>query len=157
MTSMSWVAAIVGTGIVAAGGFVRLASAAPLDPCSMLTTAQVSEALGITVADGKHLTTTSCQWAPAGASTPNGKKLTVTFQQASAFDYAKVPVPNTKITKTPVSGVGDDAVSGTTPGVGTVLTVKKGDVVFIVHVFGMPDDQAQAKEKALALQILSKL
>ena len=66
-------------------------------------------------------------------------------------------MPNAKITKTPVTGVGDDAVFGTTQGIGTVLTVKKGDIVFVVHVFGFPDDQTQAKEKALALQILPKL
>jgi hypothetical protein len=39
------------------------------------------------------------------------------------------------------------AAYGTTPGAPRVLTVKKGNVVFVVHVTGLPDDQTKAKEK----------
>jgi hypothetical protein len=66
-------------------------------------------------------------------------------------------------TKVPTSGIGDDAVFGTTPKYAMTLTVKKGDLYFVVHVWGFPLDQSkavdevQAKEKTLALQILSKL
>jgi hypothetical protein len=61
-----------------------------------------------------------------------------------------------RITKTPVSDVGDEAVSGTSPA-GTVLTVKKGSTVFVVHVYGFPVDQTKVMEKTLALDILFKL
>jgi hypothetical protein len=155
--SRTFVIPILGVAVMFMVGGARILSAAPPDPCSVLTSAQVSDVLGVPVADGQHLATTVCQWAPSGASTANSKKLTVTFQNARAFDYAKTPVPSAKITKTPVTGIGDDAVLGTTQGVATVLTVKKGDVVFVVHVFGLPDDQAAAKEKALALKILQKI
>jgi LysM repeat protein len=66
------------------------------------------------------------------------------------------------VTKTPASGIGDDAVFGTQPPV-SALTVKKGDFFFAISVYGFPldqpqaIDQVQAKERALALQILSKL
>src|SRR5262249_1248273 len=135
-----------------------IAQAALPDPCALLTTAQVSDALGVTVADGTHLATSSCQWTPAGVSAAQSKKfITLTVQDKRAFDYAKTPVPSASITKTPVTGIGDDAVFGTTKGFGTVLTVKKGDVTFAVRVQGLPEDQTQAKEKALALLILHKL
>lgn len=84
------------------------------------------------------------------------KKTHAHLQDPRAFAYAKMPVGH-GVNKTPVSGIGDDAVSGTTPGLGTVLTVKKGSVVFVVHVFGFPTDEAEAKEKALAIQVLSKV
>jgi hypothetical protein len=132
------------------------AAAATTDPCTLLTQAQVSAALGVDVAPGQHVAKTACQWSAPGPSTPNAKKLTLTLQDPRAFAYAKMPVGH-GVTKTPVSGIGDDAVSGTTPGLGTVLTVKKDSVVFVVHVFGFPTDEAEAKEKALAIQVLSKL
>jgi hypothetical protein len=135
----------------------RPADAAPTtDPCTLLTQAQVSAALGVDVAAGQHFAKTICQWSAPGPSTPNARKLMLTLQDERAFAYAKMPVGH-GVTKTPVSGIGDDAVSGTTPGLGTVLTVKKANVVFVVHVFGFPPDEVQAKEKTLALQILSKL
>jgi hypothetical protein len=97
-----------------------------------------------------------------GQSGPGSKKVTVTIQDPRAFEHAKMPVGG-GITKTPASGIGDDAVYGTTPKFAALLTVKKGDVVFVVRVYGFPIDsgkpldEIQAKEKTLALEILSRL
>ncbi len=157
MRSASRVTAIVGAALVITTGVVRSVSAAPPDPCAVLTTAQVSEALGVPVAEGKHLATALCEWAPVDAAAAKGKRLDVSFQDRRAFDYAKTPVPGTTITKVPVTGIGDEAVLGTTKNVGTGLTVRKGDVVFNVFLRGLPDDQTAAKEKALALEILHKI
>ena len=84
--------------------------------------------------------------------------MTVTLQDERGFAAAKMPVPDSRarITKAPVSDVGDEAVSGTSPA-GTVLTVKKGSTVFVVHVYGFPVDQTKVMEKTIALQILAKL
>lgn len=141
---------------------VRPALAAPpTDACALLTPAQVGAVLGITVGAGTPLipaNTKLCQW---GAVSLAGKGMAkkgvmLTLQNPMAFAYAKMPVGH-GIIKVPVSGIGDDAVYGTTPGYPTVLTVKKGDVVFVVHVNGFPDDQIKAKEKQLALDVLAKL
>lgn len=131
---------------------------AALDPCSVLTAAQVSAVLGVNVGAGKQLVPTVCDWAPS--SSPTGaamKKVTVALQKPQAFAYAKMPVNDSRITKTPVSGIGDDAVYGTTAGQAATLTVKKGDVVFVVRVSGFPLDQLEDKEKTLAKEIVSKL
>jgi len=140
----------------------RAAYAAPINPCSLLTPAQVSAVLGVNVAEGQHPASTLCEWSAPGQSGPGTKRVTVTIQDPRAFEYAKMQVGG-GITKTPASGIGDDAVYGTTPKVAAVLTVKKGDVVFVVRVYGFPIDpgkpldEIQAKEKTLALEILSKL
>jgi hypothetical protein len=137
--------------------------APPSDPCSLLAQAQVSAVLGVQVGDGRRVAPTLCEWAiPGEAPSLSQKKVTLTLQDAQAFAYAKMPVGH-GIIKTHVSGVGDEAIAGTTPGLASVLTVKKGDVVFVAHVFGFPIsqskavDEVQAKEKTLALEILSKL
>jgi hypothetical protein len=140
----------------------RAAYAAPTNPCSLLTPAQVSAVLGVNVGEGQHPASTLCEWSVPGQSGPGTKRVTVTIQDPRAFEYAKMPVGG-GITKTPASGIGDDAVYGTTPKFAAVLTVKKGDVVFVVRVYGFPIDpgkpldDVQAKEKTLALEILSKL
>jgi hypothetical protein len=138
--------------------------AAPTDPCSLLTKSQVSAALGVPV-ESRLVAPTLCQWAiPGEAPSIRQKKVTVSILTPGGerqFAAAKMPVGH-GVTKTPASGIGDDAVFGTQPPVSS-LTVKKGTFFFAISVYGFPldkpeaVDQVQAKEKALALQILSKL
>ncbi len=66
-----------------------------------------------------------------------------------------MPVGN-GVTKIPVGGVADEAVSGTSK-FATTLSVRKGAVVFVVTVGGFPEEQIKAMEKTLALDILGKL
>jgi hypothetical protein len=130
---------------------------APTDPCSLLTPAQVSAALGVTVGPGHAIATKLCEWKPEGPVNSKTPKLYVTIDTPRGFEMAKIQVGG-GITKTPVSGVGDEAVSGTTPKIATVLTVKKGDFVFAVRIFPFSEgDEIKAKEKELALQILAKI
>jgi hypothetical protein len=106
-----------------------------------------------------HIAAKACEWSAPGQPMPNAKKVTVNVQDARAFESAKMPVGH-GITKTPASGIGDDAVYSTTPSLGTVLTVKNGGVAFVVHVYGFPLDQIDEiknKEKTLALEILGRL
>ena len=148
-------ACVIALGIVANASPMY---GATTDPCSLLTPAQVSAVLGENVGVGKNLASTVCDWAaPNQPSGVAAKKVTVTLQKPQAFAYAKMPVNSKEITKTPVSGIGDDAVYGTTSGKLATLTVKKGDVVFVVRVSGFPLDQLEDKEKTLAKEIVAKL
>jgi hypothetical protein len=140
-------------------GATMAQAAPPTDACSLLTPAQVSAVLGVKVGAGTSLGNSKlCHWGAASvmAKGTTKKGVMLTLQDPMAFTYAKMPVGH-GIVKVPVSGIGDDAVYGTTPGYPTVLTVKKGNVVFVVHVNGFPDDQIKAKEKTLAKDILAKL
>jgi len=158
--STAW---FIGVLFVLVAGTSRPAYCAPpSDPCSLLTQGQVSSVLGVQVGEGQRVATKLCEWSVPGAPGLNVKKVTVTLQDAQSFAYAKMPVGH-GITKITVSGIGDEAIYGTTPRFATTLTVKKGGFFFVVHVWGFPLDQTkaiddvQAKEKTLALQILSKL
>jgi hypothetical protein len=157
MTQKTKVAAMAAFLVVT---LTRATHAAPrTDPCSLLTASQVSSALGVTVADGKSAIPQDCQW-----SQPNGgvraKSVFVEIlglmgklTPVDRFNTAKAPVG--KIVKTPVSGLGDDAVFVETMGVG--LYVKKGNSVLLIRVSGFPLEDAKAKERALAQQALAKL
>jgi hypothetical protein len=164
MDSKHSIALVIGALFVLIAGTSRPAYAAPpSDPCSLLTQSQVSAVLGVQVGEGRRVAPTLCEWAMPGASPSlSQKKVTITLQTEQGFAAAKMPVGGA-LTKVPASGIGDDAVFGTTPKLATTLAVKKGNFFFIVHIFGFPLDQpkavdeVQAKEKTLALQILSKL
>ena len=118
--------------------------------------------LGITAGAGQHLFPSNpsiCGWGQQGAS---GRRVLVSIYTqlgkltpTDRFNAAKTPVQG--IPKTPVSGVGDDAISVATPGVGTGLIFRKGSSAFDVRVYGFAPDETQAKEKTLALAVIAKL
>jgi hypothetical protein len=129
----------------------------PSDACSLVTTAQVSTALGVTVGTGKGSVPRECEWSQPGAG---GKGVLVeilgpmgSMTPVNRFNTAKMPVP--RIVKTPISGLGDDAVYVETSG--AALYVKKGDFVFQIRVHGFPLEEIKAKEKTLALDVMAKL
>ena len=128
--------------------------APPTNACALLTTAQVSAVVGTSVSAGTPLFPTDkkvCRW--------HGTKIQVQLflKNAEAFASAKMAFPGKVVVS--ASGIGDDAVytsGGRTP---AVLSVRKGDVSFNLHVlsYGLPDDKVKAMEKALALDVLAKL
>jgi hypothetical protein len=142
------------------------------NPCSLLTTAQVSGALGIAVGTGKQEGKFDCEWDQPGWTMMRGVRLLLhvlgpvgNLTPVERFNTIKMPVPAflphaQEITKTPVKGVGDDAVYMPSSPLGPELTVKKGNSVFQVAIKGLPRDQVnqiEAKEKTLALDVLKKL
>jgi hypothetical protein len=137
------------------------ALAAAGDACTLLTDAQVSTALGVTVSAGSPIgLPTSCQWAGKGKiatltanNTIGGKTALERFEPGK-----KSNLPG--ITVEPVGGVGDDAYyvsySGTNRA-GLGLVVKKGKNAFEVRVYGFDLNQAKPVAKALALNVAGKL
>jgi hypothetical protein len=141
----------------------RAYAAPPTDACSLLTPAQAGAVLGMTVGAGKSLGANQCFWSSTGNAFARQRVLlhlfgTVgTLTPAQQFDATKAPVSARGIVKTSVSGIGDDAVYVERSERDTGLTVKKGNTVFTVTVYGFPLDQIKAKEKTLALDVLKEL
>ena len=128
------------------------------DACSLLSTAQVTAALGTNVEPGKPVIASNprvCGWAPPGGPKIDGKKLTLTLMTLQSFENGKKPAEG--IEKKPLSGVGDDAIYITTGGFGTGLNVKKGAGAFQLRVGGFKKDQEMEIEKTLALEVLKKM
>jgi hypothetical protein len=136
---------------LAAGGSRPAYAETPPAPCALLTVDEVSAALGAKVSAGDPIATTGCSWTVSSPHTI----VTVSLWPVHGFADMKMPLPN--MTKTSVSGVGDEAVL-TTVGNFTSLSVKKGNVVFIVKVYGVPDLNKQTTiEETLARAVAGRL
>jgi hypothetical protein len=169
MRSLNWKGLVAALGCALATFALEGSQAAhagsPTDACSLLTSAQVTAVLGVSVAAGEKLVSGSealCGWAIPGQKTPNRKRVVLSIYiplggltPIERFNNAKTPIPG--ITKEPVSGVGDEALFALTPGLGTGLIFRKGESAFDLRVYGFPKDQIKAKEKELADCVIQKL
>ena len=164
-------AILVGIFIVFAGTAPSAFATPSADSCTFLTSAQVSDALGVPMAAGSHITPTSlktCTWSPSGGGTKEVGAITFTLQTADEYEAGKrtlqqmitlMKAENKQDAPviTPVSGVGDEAfyldMAKTMS-----LIVKKGNGAFKIVIYGgMPTPKRQSAEKTLALQVLSKM
>jgi hypothetical protein len=135
----------------------RAADAARGDPCSLLTQAQVSAALGVSVSAGKPAGSKICRWAAPGGRPGVSPALVLTIHDAKEFEFAKAPAKNSSLVKTPAPGIGDEAVLNTVGTVTAVLFVKKGDTYFELHVYGFPIDQTKTLETTLAKEAVANV
>ena len=130
------------------------------DACTLLTPAEVSQHLGVTVRPGVHipeLAKITCGWSVSNPPKIDEPKVVVSVKTVESFNTGKTPVPN--IQKTPVTGVGDEAYSATVPPFGTTLSVRKGKTAFSVSVRGtqLKLEQIQELERKLAALVLGRL
>lgn len=164
---MSWksrVTTILGAVLVFALGSSRVAYAAPpRDACTLLTPAQVSAVLGVTVGPGKYTEDPSipsrdrldCYWWQSGKSWLEAKRVQLEIAEHFDFDHPLL----IGIAKTPASGIGDAAYYLSYANT-TDLYVKKGSSVFHVVIGNFPghqNDQAKTMEKKLAQEAVAKL
>jgi hypothetical protein len=148
---------------------VPWASAAPSDDaCALVTQAQVSAAVGVSMGAGTHVTPTfvkTCTWSPSPAS-KDVSAVTVSYQDAASFGAAKGLMQQSQAMANQkgnnlaesASGIGDDAFYSSMGTGYTALLFKKGNVALKIAIYGqMPADKKKAAAKTLALNALSKL
>jgi hypothetical protein len=124
----------------------------PADPCSQVTPAQVSTALGETVGTGERSNDKTCTWV---ADKPAHQVVTLSYSPPGDWNTRKTH-QIFGVTTTSVSGVGDDAIAQTLGNL-TTLFVKKGSTTFMVKVYGVADPQKQlAIEKPIAQAVAAK-
>jgi hypothetical protein len=141
----------------------------PLDACALLTASQVSSAVGAAVGSGQPImpnNTTLCTWSEQGVPAGTERNVTVSLMTAKSFENGRTPM--TAVTKTPVSGVGDEAYFVESKGMTAGLSVRKGDTAFQVRARTNPkwfrtgktpesEQKDQSVDRSLALEILKKL
>ncbi len=174
MRSKTSLGAVIVAILIVGAATAPSASAAPTDDaCSLLTQAQVSAALGVSMGAGSYVTPQyrkTCTWtAPAGAK--GVKTVTLSLQAANAYEAGKKLMAQSQammkaandphasgVANASASGIGDDAYYTTMGNDYTGLMVKKGNVAFKVAIYGdLPIETKKAMEKTLALQVLSKV
>ena len=132
-------------------------TAPPDDACSLITQAQVSAALGASVAAGAYAAPTftkTCTW---NATTNGAGYVTLKLEGLDEYQGGKQIGQMKSVSVTSISGIGDDAYYLAVGG-NVGLIVKKGNVAFKVAVYAhLPLEQKQAMEKTLAQHVVSKL
>lgn len=137
------------------------ARAETVDACALLTSAQVSAALGIAVdagvrpnANDPHM----CNWRESNKPVGPGRNVMLTLINAKEFDnLKKLPM------SAAASGAGDEAIVTHSAHVPAILTVKGGTHYFRILVRSSleaseaVDERNQTIEKGLAALILKKL
>ena len=139
--------------VLGASGLRAAGAQAPRDPCAQVTAAEVSAALGETVAAGQQAGTKTCSWS---ATKPTHQVVSLMYSPPGDWNTRKTrPMPG--VTKASVSGVGDEAFAETFANF-TTLYVKKGSTIFMVRVYGVPDLGRQlAIEKPIAQTVAAKV
>jgi hypothetical protein len=137
-------------GVLTGLGSGTAAAQAPA-PCSLLNTGQVTAAIGATAAEGKPIANTGCSW--------NVGRVIVTLSLWDATRWDKMKAPFVGATKSPVSGLGDDAFFSAMGDNGrfTTLTVKKGATAYVLKVYGVDEAKQRSAEQALAVNVLANL
>jgi hypothetical protein len=122
-------------------------------PCSLLTSAQVTAAVGVSVGAAQPIANTGCSW------TAPHMIVTLSLWDGSKWDQMKTPVPG--MNRTAVSGLGDDAFYTTMgPASGkqmATLSVKKGSAAYLIKVYGPNVTDQMSMEKTLAGNVLAGL
>lgn len=132
----------------------------PGDACALLTQAEISSVLGTSFEAGQRVVpsnTDLCKWSEPGDPMKTTKRVLVSIRTPDQYTTGKTPLPG--VTKTPVSGIGDDAFYTTAGALGTTLSVEKGTKAFniSIHGQGFSVDQIKAMEKTLAQDVLARL
>jgi hypothetical protein len=139
--------------VSAALGSKTAAAQSATAPCSLLTSAQVTAAVGVSVGAAQPIANTGCSW------TAPHMIVTLSLWDGSKWDRMKTPVPG--MSRTPVSGLGDDAFYTTLgPASGkqiATLSVKKGSTAYLIKVYGPNVTDQMSMEKALAGNVLAHL
>ena len=123
-----------------------------LDPCSLLTPAQVASALDVGEVKAEA-GPKRCTWTSTKDASGPTKTAWLSMEDEQGFEGTKISLGRQE---TPVKGIGDGAMQNT-QGLRTVLTVKKGDVYFAIRLVGLRLDQAKAAEQVLAKYIVAKV
>jgi hypothetical protein len=136
----------------ALGSKTAAAQSAPT-PCNLLTSAQVTAAVGVSVGAAQPIANTGCSW-----SAPH-MIVTVSLWDANKWDQMKAPFPGTS--RNSVSGLGDDAFYSTMgPATGkqfATLSIKKGSTAYLIKVYGPNVNDQMSMEKSLAGNMLAAL
>ena len=86
--------------------------------------------------------------------------VTLSLWDGSASGWSKIKIPLPGVTKTPVSGLGDDAIYSTLGPAAkqyVTLSVKKGNTAYLFKVYGPTVTEQMTMEKTLAGNVLGKL
>jgi len=142
------------------------------DACKLLNAAQVSNVLGVQVDEGTYSIpghSQFCVWREHGQPEMMAQNVQVSFLTANQFEAPKTG----PFAKGPESGLGDEAYWSSTPGIGSILSVRRAGTYFRVQSRPIPkgvarksdtpadkakwDEKEKTVERAIATEVLKRL
>lgn len=142
------------------------------DACKLLTAAQVSAVLGVPVDEGAYSIpghTQFCVWREHGKDELTAQNVQVNFLTARQYDLPKTG----PYAKGAEGGLGDEAYWAFTPGIGSTLSIKKGNTYIRVQSRPIPkgatrgsdtpaqkaiwQEKEKTVERAIAPEILKQI
>ena len=153
-------ALVVPLTVITTAPLLSCASTSAKDTCSLLTSTQLTDAVGTSMNAGTYMMpgdTRTCTWTLASGATPAIRVLTLDLQAADAYEASKKL--DAQADPISVPDLGDDAYYVNFSGISIAsLSVKKGDVSFKLTWYGATDSQRMmSAEETLASQVLSNL
>lgn len=144
--------------VVVLSAFPRSAiSQATGDPCALLTAAEVSQALGVTVLPGHRMgssITSVCIFAPTAKFGPGERQIVVTVVPPAFFDASHRSVGITAVTPATVSGA--DAYFLSTKTVTTIHVRKNGKAFEVRMNPGHDGHENQAQIEQIETSLATK-
>jgi hypothetical protein len=127
------------------------------EACTLLTTADASNALEVSSVPGKRLVASSptgCVWSNDPAASDSSRRAVLNTHTPTSFQAAKHTVITT-IKIEPVAGIGDDAFYALYPAGPPFIWVRKGNTAISIRIIigtkPLPFTVAQEKAKLLVL------
>lgn len=156
------VASISATRFVAAS-HAHPAAAAPA-PCTLLTAAEASTALGVSSRPGKeYIGPTGCVWSNDPDVSDSSRRVVLVTHSLLSFNVAKKPAITT-IRVEPVSGIGDEAFYQIYPnGRNVFIWTRKGSSTISINIITrrdprpFTDDEEKAKVAVLAKAAVGRM
>jgi hypothetical protein len=152
--------AVVLTGCFAMAPAGVGAAAAP-DACALLSQAEVGALLAVAVDPGERLMPSEprfCTWREHGKNSTQARNIRLSLLSEREYEFGKTGLPT--VTKTPQSGLGDDAYFSKAKGMVFNLSVKKGATFFRVQTRSNPNafvksntDAVDQKDKEIDLAV----
>jgi hypothetical protein len=115
------------------------------DACKLLTAAQVTAVLGVPVDEGTYIDATHpefCVWREHGKPQMSAQNVQIHYMTARQFDAPKTG----PFAKGSENGLGDDAYWSYTPGIGFILSIKKGSTYIRVQSRPIPNGVARSAD-----------
>jgi hypothetical protein len=130
--------------VLTAGAFSAMApavvGAAGLpDACALLSQAEIGAMLGVVVDPGERLMPNEprfCTWREHGKDPLKARNVRLSLLSDREYNIGKTPLPT--VTRTPESGLGDEAYFSKAKGAVFNLSVKKGATCFRVQARSNP-------------------
>ena len=157
---------------LAAHASVTAAAEPAGDACKLLSASQVTGVLGVPVTDGAYRMpghTQYCIWREQGKPEALAQNVQVNFLSVREYDLLKTGT----FAKGAETGIGDEAYWTNAPGIGFILSIKKGGTYLRVQSRPIPEgmarrsdtpadkakweDKERTVEKAIAALVLKQL